>query len=192
MKVLAMVLSPELLERARSAGAGLEAAERQALVSRAEYHTAVRRLHLAGGSLREIAQALSISHQRVQQIVSDAGGSWWRRVWRTRTVGPAAVCTWCGRPPSEVLKLIAGPNVFICDACVEAAEKTATGRAGAGPFAPMKEKNVVLAVPGVRRRRCAFCGKGPGKTRALVSAPTGHVCSDCVRVCREILDTHSA
>src|SRR5260370_37955118 len=27
-------------------------------------------------------------------------------------------------PPSEVAKLIAGPNVFICDACVSAAERT--------------------------------------------------------------------
>src|SRR5512135_3112065 len=103
-----MVLQQELLEHARTAGAGLEAAERGSLLARAEYHTAVRRLHLAGGSLREIAQALGLSHQRVQQIVSGAGGTWWRRVWRSRRMPPDAACTWCGRPPSEVSKLIAG------------------------------------------------------------------------------------
>ena len=63
-----MVLSPDLLERARAAGGVLDEAERRALLARGEYHAAVRRLHLAGGSLREIAQALSLSHQRVQQI----------------------------------------------------------------------------------------------------------------------------
>jgi len=178
-----VILSAELLEKARTAGAQLEETERQALVSRAEYHTAVRRLHLAGGSLREIAQALSLSHQRVQQIVSGAGGSWWRRVWRTRNIRLDAVCTWCGRPPSEVSKLIAGPNVFICDSCIESAERTAGGRAAAGPFAQMKKRSVAM--------RCAFCGKRPNEDRSLVLAPAGHVCTDCLHVCREILEGRS-
>ena len=73
-----------LLVRARAEGARLAAAEREALVARADYHAAVRRLHLAGASFREIADALGLSHQRVQQIVSTAGGSWWRRTWRRR------------------------------------------------------------------------------------------------------------
>jgi ClpA/ClpB-like protein len=34
-----------------------------------EYHHAIRKLHAAGGSLREIADELGISHQRVHQIV---------------------------------------------------------------------------------------------------------------------------
>jgi hypothetical protein len=175
-----MVLSPELLDQARTAGARLEEAERQAVLSRADYHTAVRRLHLAGGSLREIAQALAVSHQRVQQIVNGAGGSWWRRMWRTRKMPPDAVCTWCGRPPSEVSKLIAGPNVFICDACVDAGERASSGRAAAGPFARTKKRSLAM--------RCAFCGKWPHEGRSLVTAKAGHVCTDCLRVCREILE----
>src|SRR5687768_13351382 len=112
-----MSTDPHLLEKARAAGTALAEAERQVLVSRADYHTAIRRLHLAGASLREIAQALSLSHQRVQQIVSAAGGSWWP-LWRSRSRRPDMACTWCDRPASEVSKLIAGPNIFICDACV--------------------------------------------------------------------------
>ena len=178
-----MVLNPELLQKAKTAGAELEDSERQALLSRAEYHTAVRRLHLAGGSLREIAQALSLSHQRVQQIVSGAGGTWWRRVWRTRNIRPDAVCTWCRRPPSEVSKLIAGPNVFICDSCVECAESRASGRTTAGPFAQVKKRSLAMT--------CAFCGKWPSEKRALITARAGHVCTDCLRVCREILEGRS-
>src|SRR6185295_7480369 len=127
-----MAIEPGPLEQARQAGARLAEAERSVLLARADYHTAVRRIHLAGTPLREIAAALSLSHQRVQQIVSSAGGSWWQ-VWRRRASARDASCTWCGRPPSEVEKLIAGPKVFICDACVSAAERAMDG--GRGPSA---------------------------------------------------------
>jgi hypothetical protein len=175
-----MVLSPELLEKARAAGARLEEAERRSLLTRGDYHAAVRRLHLAGASLREIAEALSLSHQRVQQIVNGAGGTWWRRVWRTRRMPADASCTWCGRPPSEVEKLIAGPNVYICNACVEAAEKTSRAGAKAAPFTGTTKRSVA--------QRCAFCGKRATASRSLVTSTAGHVCSDCLHVCREILD----
>jgi ClpX C4-type zinc finger len=174
-------VNEELLDKARNAGARLQEAERDLLLARAEYHTAVRRLHLSGAPLRSMAEALALSHQRVQQIVNSAGGSWWSRVWRTRKTGVDAVCTWCGRPPSEVSKLIAGPNVFICDACTAAAEATASGHRAAPPFT------------GATKRvgsRCAFCGKGPGRDRRVVTAPQGRICGECLRVCREILGEH--
>ncbi len=174
-----MVLDPELLGRAKTAGADVEQAERQALLSRAEYHTAIRRLHLAGATLREIAEALGLSHQRVQQIVQSAGGTWWGRLWRNRRVGRDATCTWCGRPPSEVSKLIAGPNVYICDACVESAERAAAGRAAAGPFAGLEKG---------RLARCAFCAKRHGQDRRIVTASAANICSNCLRACRDILD----
>lgn len=174
-----MTLDPQLLEQARRFGAAVADAERQALTARADYHTAIRRLHLAGAPLREIALALDVSHQRVQQIVTGAGGSWWRRAWRTRTVRPDAVCTWCGRPPSEVGKLIAGPKVYICDGCVAHAEKAAAGRA-AGAF----------TAPGTRRvaGRCAFCNRRAAADRTLVPSTAAAVCTACLTTCREILD----
>src|SRR3712207_3286914 len=135
-----MMLNPELLAKARNLGAALTDAERRALLARTDYNAAVRRLHLAGASLREIAEALSLSHQRVQQIVNGAGRTWWNRVWRTRRVTPDAICTWCGRPPGEVAKLIAGPRVYMCDACVSSAEEVAAGRSSAGPFSASKTR----------------------------------------------------
>jgi ClpX C4-type zinc finger protein len=168
-----MATDPALLQQARTAGANLAEAERQVLLSRAEYHTAIRRLHLAGGSFREIAEALSLSHQRVQQIVSAAGGSWWQ-VWRSRRVKRDAVCTWCERPPSEVAKLIAGPNVFICDACVAVAER----QLEAAPRRPSAGAT----------RRCSFCSRSARQTRSLAYGKSS-ICNECLRVCREILDT---
>jgi ATP-dependent protease Clp ATPase subunit len=32
-------------------------------------------------------------------------------------------CSFCGKDESEVLKLVAGPRVLICDACVAAAKR---------------------------------------------------------------------
>lgn len=176
-----MTLSPELLDRARTARVHVEEADRRALLSRAEYHTAIRRLHLAGGSVREVAQALAISHQRVQQIVQGAGGTWWGRMWRTRTVRPDAVCTWCLRPPSEVEQLVAGPQVYICDACIAAAERVAVGRDSRGPFSLTARNSI--------RRRCGFCSRPGAKDRPLLVAAAGNVCGDCIQMCRQIVDS---
>src|SRR5215831_10404593 len=96
----AAVIDPNLLERAQGAGSRLAAAEHEAALARADYNTAIRRLHLGGASLREIAQALSLSHQRVQQVVRAAGGSWWQ-VWRRRGDARDVICSWCNRSPGE-------------------------------------------------------------------------------------------
>jgi ClpX C4-type zinc finger protein len=177
-----MPLDPNLLDRAKIAGSELVDAERTALLARADYHTAIRRLHLAGASLREIADALSLSHQRVQQVVTAAGGSWWQ-VWRRRTSERDAVCTWCERPPSEVSKLIAGPKVYICDSCVGAAERAVKSTA--------TEDSTLRTVSAATRHRCSFCRKRGTESRALVIGPA-NVCAECLAVCREILDSRAA
>jgi hypothetical protein len=177
-----MVLDERLVKRAQDDAARLAEAERQALLARADYHTAVRRLHLGGGSLREIAQRLGLSHQRVQQIVSAAGGSWWQRVWRTRLASRDAVCTFCERPPSEVSKLIAGPNVYICDACVTLAEAALAGASRRGP----------MIVSSGAAKRCSFCRRRNNAERPLLEGHGANVCRECLRVCREILDGRAA
>jgi hypothetical protein len=178
-----MTLDDEILTKARALSARTAEAERAALLARADYHTAVRRLHLAGGSLREIAQALGVSHQRVQQIVDGAGGSWWQRVWRTRNPTRDAVCTGCQRPPSELGKLLAGPDIYLCDGCVALAEATLAGSCS--------NSSSRLAAPGARAK-CGFCGKPRSQARPLVIAPTFCVCGECVHICREILDGRSS
>ena len=176
------MIDRELCQKARTAGERLLEAERRVLDSRTDYHTAIRRLHLGGGSLREIAEALSLSHQRVQQIVSGAGGSWWSRVWRTRNATRDLVCTWCDRPSSEVTKLIAGPKVFICESCIEAAERAIGGSPGAG----LKRATAKPA------GRCAFCRRRGGRQRPIIVGPAADICGDCLRICREILEGRAA
>ena len=115
-------MNDELLAEARQAQERLIDAERDVDVARAEFHRAVRRLHLHGSSLRELAAGLGLSHQRVHQIVEEAGGSRrWIRVPDKRGHNRSRdllACTFCGKPQDQVRKLIAGPGVYICDGCV--------------------------------------------------------------------------
>ena len=173
-----MTINQELLNVARTAGAELSEAERQALLARAEYHTALRRLHLAGASLREIAEALALSHQRVHQIVDGSGGSWWRKAWRTRGSKRDAVCTWCSRPPSEVAKLVAGPNIYICDGCVREAERAL-------------RKNDEARVAS-RLARCSFCRRLAGTGRKVVTGRHANVCADCLQLSRDFMSLDDA
>lgn len=175
-----MPINQKLLKKGRAAGSRLADMERQVQLARAEYHAIVRRMHLAGGSLREIAQALELSHQRVQQMVGSAGGSWWHRIWRSRSLKSNLTCTFCARPQSEVARLIAGPKVYICDSCVAIAEKSMSDNAPAVPIC------LILARVGARAR-CSFCGKRRMVDRPLLTGPAGNICGECLNVCRQIL-----
>ena len=64
-----MTLDEEILEEARSLRSRLLELQHDAERAQADYHHAIRRLQAAGGSLREIAAELGLSHQRVHQIV---------------------------------------------------------------------------------------------------------------------------
>lgn len=64
-----MTLDEAILGEAKQSRDRLLELEHDAGKARIDYHYAIQRLHAAGGSLREIADALGLSHQRVHQIV---------------------------------------------------------------------------------------------------------------------------
>ncbi len=186
-------MDDELLAEARRAQERLIDAERDAEVARADFHRAVRRLHLHGASLRELAAGLGVSHQRVHQIVESAGGS--RRWLRRRETGrphPPPVCSFCGKQQAEVGKVIAGPGACICDECVGLAEGViSSGVAASTPRGQM------IAVPEQDRRgRCSFCGKYRHQVPGLAACPAeiggkpptaATVCTECLDLCDEII-----
>ncbi len=208
-------MDEELLAEARRAEERLIDAERDAEVYRAEFHHAVRRLHLSGASLRELAGALGLSHQRVHQIVESAGGS--RRWLRQREPaqrepgqrepsrpGTELACTFCGQNQAQVQKLIAGPHVYICDACVAQARNViSSGPVPGGPFVPvimMPERGQPESEPKVKLA-CSFCGKQLHQVAGLAAssappapsslkrgpAPRAAVCTECLDLCAEII-----
>jgi hypothetical protein len=155
-----------LLAAARQAQQRVVEADHAAEVAKAEFHRAVRRLHLSGASLRELATALNLSHQRVHQIVETAGGA--RRWGRRRALPPNLACSFCGRPQRKTRKLVAGPDVYICQQCVE----TGTGNA-----------------PG-SQDRCSFCGKR--RVTGFAAGDDTAICADCLNLCREIFSEQLA
>jgi hypothetical protein len=66
------MLDEKVLDEARRARQRLVDLETQTAHARIDYRHAIKTLHAEGGSLREIAEALELSHQRVHQIVEDA------------------------------------------------------------------------------------------------------------------------
>lgn len=177
-----MAVDAKLLAQTRAAAAQVAEAECQAEQAKAEYRRLVRHLHLAGASMREVAGALCISHQRVQQLIDDAGGA---RRWRRRRTGAgdAVMCSFCGRGAQEVDgPLVAGPSVYICDRCAsEAAEVVTTGAPGGWPGAPMRPVELPSVEP------CSFCGKQRLMVQALVAGPRSLICAECLDLCQEIM-----
>ena len=200
-------MNNDLLAEARQAQERLIDAERDVDVARAEFHRAVRRLHLHGSSLRELAAGLGLSHQRVHQIVEEAGGS--RRWIRIRDGGQSQSrsrsqtghsrahqhllsCTFCGKPQDQVRKLIAGPGVYICDGCVALAASVI--RSGDTAHT---ELGAMDAVPAERTGvRCPFCGKDRGQVDRVAIMPevmvertsaSAAICGECLALCDEIV-----
>jgi ATP-dependent Clp protease ATP-binding subunit ClpA len=64
-----MTLDEHILNEARELRSRLLELQHDADRAKLDYHHAIRRLHAAGGSMREIAEELDLSHQRVHQIV---------------------------------------------------------------------------------------------------------------------------
>jgi hypothetical protein len=176
-----MTIDSGLLGAATEAEERLIEAEHNAEVVRAEFHRAVRRLHLSGGSLREIADELGLSHQRVHQIVEGAGGG---RRWRKRKDdGEARACSICGRPQRKSRQLVAGPGVFICERCLELAEDVlATGARAETPLGVL-----IVVADDKTRERCSFCGKRRAQVPGLVSTGDVAICSECLQLCDEIV-----
>ena len=70
-------------------------------------------------------------------------------------------------------KLVAGPNIYICDGCVRDAER------------PLKKGEGSRI--GGRMARCSFCRRFAGAQRKVVTGPHANVCADCLQICHDIM-----
>ena len=203
---LDMSLDDDVLVDVEAARTRLEVLEDQAYEARAAYHQAIRRLHAAGGSMREIATALGMSHQRVHQIIGTDGiveveASAVTEVSSLPVAAPPSpdassflpapavtpttaedVCSFCGAPRRELDKLLAGPGpVFICGGCVARATAVIAGEPA--DHTPM---HLVAAEDDPT---CTFCGSGSGPGGAMAEADAGspRICARCAATCRRIV-----
>jgi ClpX C4-type zinc finger len=180
-----MPADENLLAAAKAAESRVLALQDQVEGAKAEYRLAVRRLHLAGASMRDVAEALGLSHQRVHQIIDGGGVRRWRRR-RSQDPVPQRSCSFCGRKQRHVRKLVAGPNAYICDPCI----LSAVGVSNSGR--PSNDSNM-RPVPSDSSLLCSFCGKDRGAVHALVAGAAAQqggspaICDGCLGLCGEIL-----
>lgn len=78
-------------------------------------------------------------------------------------------CSACGRPKAEVAHMVAGPNVYICDGCLEQAARQ---------LAPRK--------PAPDAVRCRFCGQFRAKEE-VTAVGNVIVCADCLGLMETIV-----
>ena len=180
-------MDERLLAEARQAQERLIQAEHAAEAAWAEFRRAVHRLVVRSSRPGDVAAALGLSGRQLDEIVRPAGGPG-----RSGASDTDLACAFCGRPRPEAGKLIAGPDGYICDACVELAEGVISSGSAAGTLlGPMH------AVPEQDgRARCSFCGKhrdqvaglaaGPAEIGGQASGPVA-ICVECLSLCNEII-----
>lgn len=93
-------------------------------------------------------------------------------------------CSYCGKSQREVMKLIAGPTVYICDQCIKLCNDLIAAEATklAGEDQPRRRVN-----PNSSALCCSFCGKQRQEVTALIAGPTAYICNECVGLCNDII-----
>jgi hypothetical protein len=105
---------------------------------------------------------------------------------RRRIDRAALACSFCGRSGLDAIHLIAGPNVYICERCVDQAGRLATGDAPSSMHASLSVADQDQTVT------CSFCGKRQADGTRMVAGPGARICTECLVLCREIEEEERA
>jgi ClpX C4-type zinc finger len=178
-----------LLAQARQSQERMTGGGPGAGAARADFHRVVRVLVSRSSRPGDVAAALGLSEQQVQEIVHEARSS---GEGRKDARGALLACTFCGRSQRQVKKLIAGPGIYICGACIDVAADVVGSGAAAGT-----RPGAMHAVPEQDLQvRCGFCGKQRGQVvgmAAVAAESAGQVpahaviCTECLALCHEII-----
>jgi ClpX C4-type zinc finger len=187
-----MSVDERLLQNATRAREHFVSSQHEADRAQVSFQHAIRTLHASGASLREIADALGLSYQRVHQIVDPSSGKG-----ALKDAAGEAVCAFCGREKVDTGGLIAGPGLFICERCVDLA-----GEVLAEDDERCDDRTTIVSVDRADpKARCGFCGTRRSRVDGIAEAPMRppvgkgaqrrrpgvRICAACVSLCGEIL-----
>ncbi len=86
-------------------------------------------------------------------------------------------CSFCGKSQHEVVKLIAGPSVFICNDCVELCNGII--------FEENQQENPPKRHPAPTS--CSFCNKSDDEVEEILTGPSVSICNECVEISNRII-----
>ena len=88
-------------------------------------------------------------------------------------------CSFCDKKQDEVVKLIAGPGVYICNECVGSCTEALAAGESTGSITTIIDKTA--------EESCSFCGKKPIEVVRIVGVSAARICNECIKICQEIL-----
>jgi kynureninase len=91
-------------------------------------------------------------------------------------------CSFCGQTRWQVSKIVAGPDVYICDGCVG----QAASALGPGDGAATGTTAMTRLDSRARGQRCSFCGQPFYRVAGLAAARDARICTECIELCQEI------
>ena len=86
-------------------------------------------------------------------------------------------CSFCGKSQHEVVKLIAGPSVFICNDCVELCNGII--------YEEDQQENSPKRHP--VPTSCSFCNKSVDEVEEILTGPSVSICNECVEISNRII-----
>ena len=90
-------------------------------------------------------------------------------------------CSFCGQTRWQVSKIVAGPDVYICDECVAQAASVLS------PGGPASDGAAAMTrLAHARGQRCSFCGQPFHRVAGLAAARDARICTECIELCEEI------
>jgi hypothetical protein len=105
-------------------------------------------------------------------------------------------CTFCGAARTTVKKLVPGPLVFICNACVVQARtligslgEAPTQRLGSVSFYPSLVDADARLAPPLRANQdaCSFCGIDGSSATAVLVGQVAKICDRCLFIAEDII-----
>ena len=96
-------------------------------------------------------------------------------------------CTFCGKSPDEVRKLITGPSVAICDECIWKCNDILAKETSKPVVEARSHSEEEERPKGTVALRCSFCGSGQQEVGKLIAGPTVYICDECIGLCNDII-----
>jgi hypothetical protein len=151
------VVDPYLLDRAIAAYRTWQNAWDDVSTRLHEFEEALRTLVEAGATADEVAELIPDGAGWIHYVAADAN----------RTLN----CSFCARSQRQVMKLIAGPGVYICNDCVS------------------KLARELKSLTTRHVQSCSFCGQ---QRICIGSEGSAQICEECLDLCLRILREETA